>query len=195
YLHQRARVTGVEDDEAQLSGPHDRGDDAVEIDTLARGIVFNGQSRVDGKQIVDPVKPDPLTGKIDDGDFRLAGLRCERADRFLEREEAETGCLSDLEACPLQEICHGGRVGWRLGKPRQTLISGIANHQRNARGGVRRLRGGNGDKGQAGERENAADGQGSLERPLRISNVRLGYLKIGGTRQEIRCEPSYVDLL
>ena len=74
-----------------------------------------------------------MTGVIDDGNVGIARIVGEVAQGSAQLANPEVMlCRDDVEACVLEHLGHGVGVPCRIGKRRDLLIGGVADHERNA---------------------------------------------------------------
>ena len=139
-LAERIVAAGVENDEPQFLGRLDRDQHAIQRERLVVDVGVALQLCIDRNQIVRAVHLDAVAGVIDDGDVGIAGTVGEIAQRAagFGRGQIAAG-IDDVEAGLLQRRGDLGAVVNRVGKLRDVPVGGIAEHQRDALLGKRRL--------------------------------------------------------
>ena len=136
----RIVAAGVENNQPQLLGRLDRDQDAVEREAFVVDVGVAFQPRIDGDQVVAAVHLDAVAGVIDHRDIGIARTIGEIAQRAtgLGRRQVAAG-IDDVEAGVLQRSRDFGAVVNRIGQRCDILVVGIAQHQRHALFGKRRL--------------------------------------------------------
>ena len=133
-------AAGIEDDQPQALGAVGRRHQPLQRDRLVVGVAVAGQPRVDRNEVIDAADLEPMAGIVDDGDIGLVGGRFELADRALEFEIADIEQDVDrVEAGIAEHLGDRARIPRRIGKLRNGLVAGIADDQRHALLGPRRI--------------------------------------------------------
>jgi len=132
-LGERIVAASVQDHELEALDRIERLEHAIERHGFVLDVEIAQQPRVRGHQIIGAVDLDAVTRIIDHRDIGIAGNLGEFADRAAQVGNAEvTPAVDRVEAGLLEQCGHGVGVARRVGEPRHLLISGHADHQRDA---------------------------------------------------------------
>ncbi len=106
---------------------------AVERQGLVLDVVGGRELGVDGDQVVDAGRLEPVAGIIDDRNVRVARRRRKIADSALHLDDAEIDPLvDDIEPRALQQRRYGVRIVERIGEHARVLVFGVADNERDA---------------------------------------------------------------